>query len=65
MTDCDLCQRAAIEYNFSNVCCRVRFLLSLPLRSQRVGWLKMWEERDGIRMAREIEQEVRRRWGGH
>lgn len=62
MTECELCRRDSALYDFRLTCCRVRFILALPHREMRAGWLARWRKRDGDRLADEIEREVKERW---
>lgn len=62
MTECELCAKQSAVLDFSRVCCRVRFVLSLPTREMRLGWLDRWKQKDGSAMAEEIEREVRAKW---
>ena len=62
MTECDLCAKRSATLDFNRVCCRVRFVMSLPNREMRVGWLDRWRAKDGPEMAEEIEREVKERW---
>lgn len=63
MTECELCEKKSAILDFSRICCRVRFVMSLPTREMRVGWLERWRVRDGNAMADAVEKEVRERWG--
>lgn len=59
--DCELCIRAGGRYNFSKVCCRARFIVNLPTRSLRAGWIEHWGRKDKA-MADKVEAEVLRMW---
>ena len=59
---CELCKRKSPVLDFNSICCRVRFLMTLPSRDIRAEWLERWRKRDGHRMADEIEKEVKERW---
>lgn len=63
MTECELCEKKSAILDFNRICCRVRFVMSLPTREMRVGWLERWRSRDGNAMADAVEKEVRERWG--
>jgi hypothetical protein len=62
MTECDLCARQSPVLEFSRICCRVRFVLTLPSRELRAEWLERWRAKDGRAMAEKIEREVREKW---
>lgn len=63
MTECELCEKKSAILDFNRICCRVRFVMSLPTREMRVGWLERWRSRDGNAMADAVEKEVRERLG--
>lgn len=63
MTECELCEKKSAILDFNRICCRVRFVMSLPTREMRVGWLERWRSRDGNAMADAVEKEVRERCG--
>lgn len=62
MTECELCEKKSAILDFNRICCLVRFVMSLPTREMRVGWLERWRSRDGNAMADAVEKEVRERW---
>lgn len=62
MTECELCAKRSAVLDFRRICCRVRFVMSLPSLEMRAGWLALWREKDGKTMAEEIEREVRAKW---
>lgn len=62
MTECELCEKKSAILDFNRICCRVRFVMSLPTREMRVGWLERWRSRDGNAVADAVEKEVRERW---
>lgn len=62
MTECELCEKKSAILDFNRICCRVRFVMSLPTREMRVGWLERWRARDGNAVADAVEKEVRERW---
>lgn len=47
MTECELCEKRSAILDFNRVCCRVRFVMSLPSREMRAGWLERWKQKDG------------------
>jgi len=63
MTECELCEKKSAILDFNRICCRVRFVMSLPTREMRAGCLERWRSRDGNAMADAVEKEVRERWG--
>jgi len=70
MTECELCEKKSAILDFNRICCRVRFVMSLPTREMRAGWLERWRSRDGNAMADAVEKElqslvdeVNRQWG--
>ena len=42
MTRCNLCEQTSGHYDFLRLCCRVRFLLTLPNVEVRRAWLERW-----------------------
>ena len=70
MTECELCEKKSAILDFNRICCRVRFVMSLPTREMRACWLERWRSRDGNAMADAVEKElqslvdeVNRQWG--
>lgn len=62
MTDeCEYCKRSGGRYDFGRTCCRVRFILSLPTRELRAGWIERWRAKNRA-FADKVEAEVRARW---
>lgn len=61
VADCALCIDGSPVYDFGLVCCRVRFILSVPVLDVRRAWLERWRKLEG-EMSELIESEVRRRW---
>ena len=59
--ECDLCEIDSPVYFFDRVCCRVRFVLRVPLLEVRRCWLDRWKRKDRA-MGELIEAEVLRRW---
>jgi hypothetical protein len=47
---------------FARICCRVRFVMRLPHRETRAGWIERWRKKDGHAVADAVEKEVRERW---
>ncbi len=62
MTECELCEKKSAILDFNRICCRVRFVMSLPTREMRVGWLERWRSRDGNAVADAVEKEVKAIW---
>lgn len=58
---CGLCASVSPVYDFGLVCCRVRFILSVPVLDIRREWFARWKRRDG-EMCAEVEREVEARW---
>lgn len=56
---CGLCAATSPVYDFGLVCCRVRFILSVPVLDIRREWLDRWRKKDRA-MSEQIENEVRR-----
>lgn len=59
--DCELCIDVSPVYDFGLVCCRVRFILSVPVLEVRRAWLERWKRQDG-EMCDSVEREVAARW---
>lgn len=60
--ECEQCAKSSAIYDFNRICCRVRFILSLPTREMRSGWLERWRSRDGKAMADAVEKAVLMKW---
>lgn len=58
---CGLCAAASPVYDFGLVCCRVRFILSVPVLDIRREWLDRWKRMDS-EICAEVEREVEARW---
>lgn len=61
VVDCELCIKKSPVHDFRLVCCRVRFIMSIPILEVRRAWIERWKKRDGA-MGRVVEQEVTARW---
>jgi hypothetical protein len=61
VSECELCATKPGHYQFTNICCRVRFLLLEPRREVRLAWLARWRRYDSA-AAKEIEEQVKARW---
>lgn len=59
---CELCGKKSAIYDFNRLCCRVRFILSLPTRDMRATWLERWRAKDGKAMADAVEKAVLAQW---
>lgn len=58
--ECELCVLSKGKggvYDFKNICCRVRLLVNLKLRENRIGWLGVWRRKDGNTVAEEIKKQ--------
>ena len=62
MTDCDYCENRPGVYNFNNICCRVRFICSIPVRELRTQWIARWRKKYGDELADEVERRVKVEW---
>ena len=51
---CILCAQASGHYDFNQLCCRVRYLLTLPNLEARRAWLDQWR-RQGDKAIEETE----------
>jgi hypothetical protein len=67
MNECVECSSKCFTYNFDLLCCRVRFLLSLPNakngQSWRMGWVKRWESQYGQEAAQSSMAQARQALG--
>lgn len=63
VVDCELCVGDSPIYDFGLVCCRARFILSVPMLEVRRGWIERWKRKDS-EMCAAVEREVRMRWRG-
>lgn len=61
LADCALCIEDSPVYDFGLVCCRVRFILSVPVLEVRRAWLERWKRQDG-EMCAVVEREVAAKW---
>jgi hypothetical protein len=62
METCELCERYSPILSWDRPCCRARFLLGLPNRVLRSGWLARWREKGESEMAEAVEKIVRAKW---
>jgi hypothetical protein len=60
--NCELCKHGGGAYDFKNVCCLVRFLLGIPKREIRAGWLKLWRKKYGDKIADEVQEKFLKQW---
>lgn len=61
-TECDLCARDGGHYDFGRVCCRARFIVSLPLKRLRSGWMERWQSQLPYPVYAEVRDAVEARW---
>jgi hypothetical protein len=59
---CDLCTAAAGIYNWGNLCCRARFVTSLPGIDLRRGWMARWKSRETPSFYAAIARAVKAQW---
>ncbi len=63
---CDKCNHGSAIYDFSLLCCRVRYILCLPttrkFREMRAGYLERWREQYGDKAADETQAVLMERW---
>ena len=62
MTTCADCKADAGVYDFGNICCRARFICSIPVRELRVQWIARWRDQHGDTLADEVESRVKVEW---
>lgn len=62
MAECDLCARDDGNYDFGRVCCRARYITSLPLKRLRTGWMERWRKQLPASTYAQLEDAVRVRW---
>lgn len=60
--ECELCAKDDGNYDFGRVCCRARFITSLPMVHLRRGWMARWKTRESAGLYAEIERAVTARW---
>lgn len=60
--DCDLCAADLGRYDWSKVCCRSRFITSLPRVVLRRGWMERWKARESAEFYADIQRVVTARW---
>ena len=59
--ECELCVDNSPVYQFDRLCCRVRYILGIPLREVRQAWLDRWRQREP-EVAAKVEALVLERW---
>lgn len=59
---CPLCAEGKGVYNWSQVCCRARFIVSIPIKSLRQAWLEKWAATDAQDVTAEIMTRVVALW---
>jgi hypothetical protein len=61
---CGLCAIDDGNYDFTRACCRARFLLHVPVKALRAGWMGRWKRQlvGNPAFFAEIEKAVRERW---
>lgn len=62
VSPCQLCSTASCEFNWSNVCCRARFITGLPRIDLRRGWMARWKERESAEFYDAIARAVKAAW---
>lgn len=59
---CPLCVAKDGEYGWGNVCCRARFVISLPGIDWRRGWMARWKMKELPDFYMAIEHAVKKLW---
>jgi hypothetical protein len=59
---CALCVADSGVHDFSRVCCTARYIVSIPLKQNRVGWLERIKARKPADFHASLLLQVKARW---
>jgi hypothetical protein len=62
MTQCQFCEINNGNYDLSQICCRVRFLMGQKDVSSRRGWIERWEKKFGSAQSATLKAEFEKQW---
>lgn len=62
MSQCDLCGMDNGNYDFSRDCCLVRFILHVPTKTLRAGYLTWWMRKYGEERTERVKALVAKAW---
>jgi len=62
VNQCQFCVNDNGNYDFSGVCCRVRFLMGQKSASQRLGWITHWSKKLGHEQTEVLKAEFLKQW---
>jgi hypothetical protein len=60
--DCDLCAKDDGNYSFDRDCCLVRFVLHVPTKTLRAGYLSWFVSKFGDKRAQHVKELVEKAW---
>ncbi|MFA6904413.1 MAG: hypothetical protein WC236_15165 [Gallionellaceae bacterium] len=59
---CTLCAIDNGNYDFKQICCRVRFLMTQRDVANRRGWIERWEKKFGSAESATLKAEFEKQW---
>jgi len=59
---CHWCETDNGNYDFSNICCRVRFLFTQHDINNRRGWMDRWAKKFGNEQAEQVKIQFETQW---
>jgi len=59
---CHWCDIDNGNYDFSNICCRVRFLFTQRNIENRRGWMERWEIKFGNAQSEKVKSQFEKQW---
>jgi len=62
MIQCDLCGVDNGNYDFGRDCCLVRFVLHVPTKTMRAGYLAWWMRKYGADRTERVKALVEKAW---
>lgn len=62
MSQCEACKKDDGNYLFSNDCCLVRFVLHVPTKTLRAGYLAWWMRKYGEERTERVKALVAKAW---
>lgn len=62
MSECEFCAKDDGNYDFGLDCCLVRFVLHVPTKTMRVGYLTWWVRKYGADRTERVKALVEKAW---
>lgn len=62
MISCEFCAKDDGNYDFSNDCCLVRFVMNVPTKAMRAGYLEWWMTKYGTERVSRVKLLVEQAW---